>query len=270
MFQEILACIDGSSLAEKVLPVARAITAPRGGRVTLLRVVPHTDALAREEEHLRDCTRRYGAELRLRVSPDPAQAIVAELGREPRAIAALTTHGRTAWVEAVMGTVALHVIREAKRPVIVFCPLDQTREAPKQIKTVALTLDGSAFSERMIPYAVKATQYLAARLVLIQALPVHQDFSPIAAHEKSDILESSYLHRKAGEIKVAHGIDVDWEVLHGDPAEAICRYLSDVPESLLAMTTHARSGLERAVLGSVAGACLRRAGVPLLLYWPHR
>ncbi len=36
------------------------------------------------------------------------------------------------------------------------------------------------------------------------------------------------------------------------------------------MTTHARGGVERVVLGSVAGACVRRAGVPLLLYWPHR
>ena len=41
------------------------------------------------------------------------------------------------------------------------------------------------------------------------------------------------------------------------------------PDTLLAMTTHARSGIERAVLGSVAGYCVRHAGVPLLLYWPH-
>ncbi len=49
MFDEIIACLDGSSLAEQILPLARGITAPRGGRLTLLRIVQHTDELAAEE-----------------------------------------------------------------------------------------------------------------------------------------------------------------------------------------------------------------------------
>jgi nucleotide-binding universal stress UspA family protein len=91
----------------------------------------------------------------------------------------------------------------------------------------------------------------------------------LTPQELHDVHESSYLHRKASEIKAAHGIAAQWEVLHGDPAEAICAYLSGMPDTLLAMTTHARTALERTVLGSVAGACVRHAGVPLLLYWPR-
>lgn len=269
MFDEIIACLDGSSLAETILPLARGVTAPREGRLTLLRVVQDTDELAAEEEYLRDCARQYSAELRFRVSSDPADAILAELERGSHAIAALTTHGRTAWVEAILGSVALRVIREAKRPVIVFRPVGNAREAPKKISTIALALDGSPFSEKMIPHAVKAAQILSARLMLIQALPVHPNLGPLAEHERSDVLESSYLHRKAADIKAAHRIDAQWEVLHGDPADAICRYLSGAPETMLAMTTHARTGIERVALGSVAAACVRHAGVPLLLYWPH-
>ena len=78
------------------------------------------------------------------------------------------------------------------------------------------------------------------------------------------MLESSYLHRQAADIRAAHGIEPQWEVLHGDPADAICRYLKGMPDTLLAMTTHALNGIERAVLGSVAGYCVRHAGVPLL------
>ena len=269
MFDEIIVCLDGSALAEKVLPLARGITVPGKGRLALLRVVQDADELAAEEEYLRDCARRYSAELRFRVSSDAAEAILAELKRDPRAIAALTTHGRTAWLEAILGSVALRVIRDAKRPVIVFRPLGNDREAPKKIRTIALALDGSRFSERMIPYAVKAAQGLSARLTLIQALPIHPNLAPLAEHEKSDVLEASYLHRTAVDIKAAHGIDAQWEVLHGDPADAICRYLIGAPETLLAMTTHARGGIERVMLGSVALACVRHVGVPLLLYWPH-
>jgi nucleotide-binding universal stress UspA family protein len=270
MFDQIIACLDGSSLAEKILPLACGLSAPRGGRLTLLRIVENTEELAAEEEYLRDCARQYSAELRFRVSQDPAGAIAAELERDPRAIAALSTHGRTAWMEAVLGSVALRVIREAKRPVIVFRPLDHAREAPKKIGAVVLALDASPFSEKMIPHAVKAAQTLSARLILIQALGIPQSLGPLAEHEKSDVLESSYLHRKAAEINAAHGVDAQWDVLHGEPADAICRYVKDMPDTLLALTTHARGGMERVVLGSVAAACVRHAGVPLLLYWPQR
>jgi nucleotide-binding universal stress UspA family protein len=165
--------------------------------------------------------------------------------------------------------VALRIIREAKRPVIVFRPLDSGRAAPKRISTIALALDGGRFSERMIAYAVKAARTLSARLTLLQALPVHSNVAALGAHAQSDVLESAYLHRKAAEIKTNHEIEAQWEVLHGDPAEAICHYLHSAPETMLAMTTHARAGIERVVLGSVASACVRHAGVPLLLYWPH-
>jgi nucleotide-binding universal stress UspA family protein len=59
---------------------------------------------------------------------------------------------------------------------------------------------------------------------------------------------------------------VDWEVLHGEAGDAICRYFVDSRETLLAMTTHARPPLQRVALGSIAGECVRNSGVPLLLY----
>jgi len=268
MFDDILACLDGSSLAEKILPLERGIAAAKGGKLTLLRVVADVDDLSSEENYLRDCARQYCAQLSFLVSSDPANAIAAELASNPNAIAALTTHGRTAWAEAILGSVAHLVLREAKRPVLLFRPLEKD-DAPKQITTVVVALDGNELSEKMIPYAVEAAKALSAKLLLIEALPVQSPLPPLSAHERSDILESSYLHRKANEIKSTQGINPQWEVLHGEPADAICRYVKGMPETLLAMTTRGRSGLERAFLGSVTAACLRHAGVPLLLYWPH-
>ena len=70
MFDEILACVDGSSRAEKILPLAGGITAPGRGRLTLLRVVRDTTDLAAEENYLRDRARQFNAELRLLISED--------------------------------------------------------------------------------------------------------------------------------------------------------------------------------------------------------
>jgi nucleotide-binding universal stress UspA family protein len=269
MINEILVCLDGSSLAEKVLPLARGIAYATGAILTGVKVVRDSDQMSRAESYMRESARRFGAQIKLVVSGDPALAILEELEKDPTTLVAITTHGRTAWSEAVLGSVAFQVIRGAKRPVILYCPLVKDANAPKKVTTLVVALDGSDFSEGIIPYAAEMAKALATRLLLIQALPLR---SPILAgpdQETVVLLESAYLHRKAAAIKETHRIDADWEVLHGDPADAICRYLKGMPDTLLAMTTRARSAVERAVLGSVAGYCVRHAGVPLLLYWPH-
>lgn len=267
MFDEVIVCLDGSSLAEKILPLARAIVAANGGRLTLLRVVEDVAELAAEEDYLRDCARQYSAQLSLLVATDAAAAIAAHLATRSHAMAALTTHGRTAWSEAILGSVALRVIREAKRPVLIFCPIDRAVEAPKKIDNIVVALDGSGLSEKIIPYAAEAARSLAAGLVLVQVLPAQPASPP--NQEKGDVNEAAYLHSKATAIKKRYDLTAQWEVLHGDIADAICQYVRTTPNTLLAMTTHARAGLERAILGSVAAACVRRATVPLMLYWPQ-
>jgi nucleotide-binding universal stress UspA family protein len=108
---------------------------------------------------------------------------------------------------------------------------------------------------------------LDARLILLQAL-APQSLPAGPTPKNSDLLESAYLHRKATEIKKSFGMEAQWDVLHGEAAASICRYLTTLGGAMLAMTTHGRGPLERALIGSVAGECLRRAGCPLLLHWP--
>ena len=74
MFDEILACLDGSQLAQQILPLAHGITAAASATLTLLRVVADADELAAEESDLRQCARRYRAEVRFLLSADPAAA----------------------------------------------------------------------------------------------------------------------------------------------------------------------------------------------------
>jgi nucleotide-binding universal stress UspA family protein len=268
VFEQVIVCLDGSSLAEQIIPLARGLSRATAGKLIFLRVVQDPAEMSIEENYLKDCARQYGAELRFAVSPDPAAAIRTALEREPRAITALTTHGRTAWTEAIIGSVAFRVLREAMRPVLLFRPHDKDSEVPTKITRVTVALDGSTFSEKIIPYAARAARSLSAQLFLVQALPVQRP-EALLHEQESDILESSYLHRLAAEIQAVQRIEVQWEVLHGHPGDALCRYLKDVPETLLAMTTHARTAAKRVVMGSIAASCVRHAGVPLLLYWPQ-
>lgn len=269
MFDQILACLDGSPLAQKILPLAGGMTAAVGGALTLVRVVADADELSAEESELRQCARRFRADLRVVVAADPAAAIVGELEADPKAIAAMTTHGRTAWTEAILGSVALRVVQGSSRPVILYRPIAGADEAPKRISNVVLALDGSEFSERMTPFAAETAKAISARLTLVQALAPQPEIATPGETAKNDLLESSYVHGVARNIQCKYGIDCEWDVLHGDPADALCRYVKGMPETMLAITTHARGGVQRALLGSVSAACVRRAGVPILIYWPR-
>ena len=270
MFDQILVCLDGSPLAEKILPLAQEIASGKGAKIVLLRVVGDSKELLAEESYMRQRAGLFHVPFRFIIAHDPAAAIVEELEKNPRAIAALTTHGRTAWGEALLGSVALKVIRGARRPVLLYRPRPESSAAPAKITTLVVTLDGSQFSEKIVPAAIEMAKLLNSRIILVQALPTEsaqavRDHLPLG-----DVLESSYLQAKAAEIKKKYEIDPSWDVLHGEAGDAICRYLNGMEDTLLAMTSHARGGVERALLGSVAAACIRKAGVPMLIYWPDK
>ena len=53
--------------------------------------------LSAEESYMRERAGVFSAPIRFLIAPDPAIAIIEELEKNPRAMAALTTHGRTAW-----------------------------------------------------------------------------------------------------------------------------------------------------------------------------
>jgi hypothetical protein len=57
--------------------------------------------------------------------------------------------------------------------------------------------------------------------------------------------------------------------LDGDPASALLAELERRPRTLLCLASHGRSGLRRAVLGSVAEAVVREAVSPVLVVGPE-
>ena len=102
MLAEILVCLDGSPLAEKILPLAQRIACAKGATVILLRVLGNSEELSAEESYMRERAGVLNAPIRFLISPDPATAIIEELAKNPRAMPALTTHGRTAFGGSVI------------------------------------------------------------------------------------------------------------------------------------------------------------------------
>ena len=59
--------------------------------------------------------------------------------------------------------------------------------------------------------------------------------------------------------------DVQATLVQGAPADCIVDLASSHANSLVAMTTHGRSGVGRMILGSVAERVVRQSGGPVLL-----
>jgi nucleotide-binding universal stress UspA family protein len=118
----------------------------------------------------------------------------------------------------------------------------------------------------MAPYAAEMAKWLSATLYIVQVLELGA--AARTGAPAGDLYESNYIRAKAKEYKETYGIKTNWEVLHGEPTEAIARQVSGKPHVLLAMATHGHNPLKAAVMGSVTAGCLQKTGVPLLTRIP--
>jgi nucleotide-binding universal stress UspA family protein len=140
-------------------------------------------------------------------------------------------------------------------------------------------LDGSELSEAVLPHVEGLALRLAARVHLVRVanLPATVVMGPMDGPVPPGVLEDAlqaeidearqYLTGVAGRLQ-GRGLQVTWEVLEGNPAQAIIAAARQHGCDLIAMATHGRSGLPRLVLGSVADRVLREAHLPVLLVRP--
>ena len=147
---------------------------------------------------------------------------------------------------------------------------------PLRIRSVMVPLDGSPFAEQALPWAIAIARKARARVRLAM---VHQLPSPPPLDEATGRLytkvelalrksQREYLHRTASRIKAEEPIQTATAMLQGVPAPALGRYAGEVGVDLVIMTTHGRSGMQRAWLGSVADQLVRSLEIPMLLIRP--
>ncbi|WP_417586047.1 universal stress protein [Nitrincola sp.] len=178
----------------------------------------------------------------------------------------MMAHGRRPVPEMLIGSVTAGVVRRSQRPIFLCGPRYNSR-AHKQVDVLAVCVDGSALSEKMLPFAAVLAKQLNARLQLLQVLDTSTARKPVSLNP-ADVAESAYLSELARRVGIDQALEVDWEVLHGDPADSIVNYLADSHNTMLAMTTHGRSGLSQVVAGSVSHEVVHEAPCPVAVLRP--
>jgi nucleotide-binding universal stress UspA family protein len=146
---------------------------------------------------------------------------------------------------------------------------------------VLVALDGSPLSEAVLPHVEGLASVTKARLLLLRAVNVAATVVAASGTDGGmvapDLIEQAiegeeedaraYLTRMANQLK-ASGQDVTWQLVESDAARAIVETAHREGCDLIALATHGRSGLQRAVLGSVADEVVRESHLPVLLVRP--
>ena len=289
MYNKILVPLDGSKLAEQVLPYARLLAEAIGAAVELLRVtdgdarVPLGGAAA--ADYLKETAARcFSASTNVactELTGKPAESIVDRAMIDTDCLIVMATHGASGLCRWLVGSVALKVIQAARNPLLLVRASETPSAEPDiSIRSIIVALDGSELAEAVLGPAIELARGLHSEIVLTRAwalpasayyrsadesgaamfIPTYDQLVAAVRGEATD-----YLAAKLTELR-ARGVDnLRAETLEGPAADKIIDLARATPGSLIAISTHGRSGVRRWMLGSVTENVVRHATSPVLI-----
>lgn len=194
----------------------------------------------------------------------------------------MATHGHGGLSRIWLGSITDRVIRHTQRPVLAVHVVAEPEsllatDRPVEVlipRTVLLALDGSEMAEDILPLAMQVAQAADSELHLMRVVPAlpllrspYLD-SPVIEEQSLETLApaaTEYLEGVAARLR-AVGLQVHTHVEEDvGPASAILACAERERVDLIAMTTHGRGRIARALVGSVADKVVRGGTIPVLL-----
>jgi len=301
MHGHILVPLDGSALADRVFPYARALAEP-GRELVLLRVVPEGESIytlfgqplmsdeevrQMEERQALDDLERTASVVRewgLSAYPevavgDPAEQILRVAEARDIGLIAMTTHGRGAVGRLVYGSVADRVARGSSVPVLLVHPREEAAASlGPAVQRLVVPLDGSELAAEAVPFAATLAKQLAVPVHLVRAVEPGfaltgatglSDTSPAVTaelyeqiYQQTKVDAESTLEQAASRLRDV-AVTTTWDVSAGSAFVVIVDAVR--PGDVIVMTSHGRSGVRRWLLGSVAEKLVREGPVSVIL-----
>ena len=229
----------------------------------------HGEAMQRleaEAAKIRDAGVEVQCEL---VLSHPVLGVLDVARRHGATLIVAGTRGRTGWKRALLGSIAGRLVRDASCPVLTVRHHDGGQ--PRPLRTVVVPTD---FSEDAALAADAAARLLCVpgdghRIVLLHAYRVPVEAMHLPATVLMDAIHKTSADAQASLDDLAAslrrpGLAVDAVAREGYPPDVVLEYASSIGADLIAMGTHGRSGIGRAVLGSTAEHVVATAPCPVL------
>ena len=168
----------------------------------------------------------------------------------------MSTHGRSGVQRLLLGSIAGQLVQQLTCPVLLLRPSVETA-VPTQFRKILVTLDGSEYAERVLPYMIPIAQKFGSELLL---LTVPQ----AATVETLGLKMQQYLDSIANFCK-NQGILAKVHLTGHDPVSTIIQLSQQQGADLIMLATHGRGGWQRLLLGSVADDVVQQANCPVFL-----
>jgi nucleotide-binding universal stress UspA family protein len=262
----VIVPLDGSATAESALRPAIQIADRAEAKLVLLTTRWELTSIDTVHRYLdaRIAFLEHDAEPLVILDRDAPDAILLA-SEEPDTLVCMTTRGRGAVSEAVLGSVAAEVVRGCRSPVVLVGPHARPDWALPDTPLVLAGFDGSDHSRAGIRSAGRLAAALGGRVRVVEVARL-ADVIAVPRHSMDHVDD---LEALVAELRSAIRVPADYEVVDGD--DMADRLIAEVVErgaALLALGTHGRTGFRRAVLGSVTTRAFRHAPVPVLVTGP--
>jgi nucleotide-binding universal stress UspA family protein len=296
MMRRLMVPLDGTPFAEQALPWATALARAARGAVHVVHVRPSLPLLPESatEEYMHSVqqslelalagritsaliTYQPGALLPAIPAADGVAHALLDYAREQDISAIImTTHGRGGLRHAWLGSVAVNVLRNCRRPVFIVRPNSDAGSnaalADRAINHIIVPLDGSDVALTALPFAYQLGKPFGAHYTLVSlATPVPWSLgidadvhAPIAFPEYDRADARRELESAAAQLRV-RGADAKVALLEEWPPDtAILNYAASCGVDAIVLATSARQAFGRLLTTSVADRLIRASAVPVL------
>lgn len=291
MYKKMLVPLDGSPLAEKVLPYAKQIADSLNMGLVFLHVCQHNESEFMCKAYIDHVAELPGTKLKAMgevIDGDPTKAIISYADGHDFDLVLLATHGQSGFGGWTTGRTVHKVITASKIPIMLVRPdMPEKPITHKWPKNILIPLDGSPMSESVFPYIEMLAQqgHLELEVTLLKVceppdllsdypegiMPLTWEEHVKRAKTETQNRCSSYLSESAKHLQ-ASGIQIHSDVILGDKdnvAREIADYVNKKTLDLIAMSTHGRSGISEWPFGHVADKLVRTVSVPLFVVRPN-
>lgn len=283
MYERILVPLDGSELAEQAIPYVEWLAGKFNSEVIVITACfagdPLERALTEYVERRVEKIQSLGIKARsVCIQGEPAASIIDFARKNDSSLIAISTHGRTGVSQWLLGSIANKVVQRSHIPVFLVRSSQPAKTpADKELRKILLTLDGSQFSEAIIPYVEKLAEVTGSEVVLLRVVEPAK-LPQLAAYADREKYEKDFIDKLKKEAKryldqkktalAGKGIKVNSALLEGKADETILQYAEDKSVNLIALTTHGFSGVSKWAYGSVASRIIEASSKPTLLVRP--
>lgn len=291
MYSKILIPLDGSKVAEAVVPYARVLARQLSIPVDLLYVNDPKEPPAFAPFMANQYLTRIGASLGGTVGSivetgHIAATIVKVAAAQPEMLIAMATHGYSGAKRWLLGSVAEKVLRAAANDLLLVHPANGEPRPEAKLTTVLVPLDGSKLAETVLPTVSELALRLSLQVELVRVtrriysappeafLPVFGANAPNLKKlwEEAHAEANEYLIDKAEQLRRQGLRQVESVVLESGSdgaAAAIVDLVNKTADSCVAMCTIGESAIGNWPLGSVTERVVRYTTAPVLVIRPR-